>query len=852
MPHGFTTLLALALTAPAPADDGVAQSAVNSAADARMTLAEARAAVLRFRDTDHVPLGRLIELVSDRNAEVRHATAVALSLRSQADRAAALPALVATLGNPGDSFVIGTLVGLGHDVVRPLSERLPDPKARDAVLDVFTQLGPAAGPAAGPVARLLADDDPKVRERAARALAAMRAEAEPAVPALVAALDDRERWVRVEAARALGNVGPAAGAALKPLGLLLADRDDYLRVVAAGAYLAISDDVATVLPVVAASLKSPNLETSRHAVALLYHMGPDAAPAVAALAEAARRPMFADKWYEGASIPAALWRIGGAGAPALAEMISDRRLGQLVRNDAAYCLGQIGPDAKDQVPALVRALENGDASARPSALGALRNIGPAAVAAAPQLRKVIRDDTDADRRSLAARVLATLIPHGPDAAGADAATEAVIPVLMDDLTRDEKPPPRDADADRPVFGGNDDWARWITAEALSHVERRAEGPLLAALKSAGTPGRAAAARALGLARSDAAAPALMEALQHGPDPLVREEAARALGRIAAGGAASAALADAANDPHEHVRAAAAEALVESKADPALTLRALVGLVSDVNVGEHACRDALRRLGDLGLAARPAAGELLKIANDPRHPNRDDAALALARTGGADAAVLIPVARDCFGSRHLRARTTGAKIAGALGPAAAPLVPELVGLLRDGDYPVRAAAADALASAGDTAAAALSELHLLYRMTLDTASRVAAVRALGVLGGRHDESVALLRRALRDDTWQVAFEAARAVRKTGGDPSAVLPRARVELRRRNADNIGESLAAAKRLGDLGTFAAPALPELQSMRDDPAEFPEIRRAVSQAIERLAHEPNAPVGDAARAAK
>ena len=192
-------------------------------------------------------------------------------------------------------------------------------------------------------------------------------------------------------------------------------------------------------------------------------------------------------------------------------------------------------------------------------------------------------------------------------------------------------------------------------------------------------------------------------------------------------------------------------------------------------------------------------------------------------------------RACFADDWLKVREDGAGIARALGPAAKGLVPDLVILLDDGSYQVRAAAADALAAIGPAAEPAAGDVATLYRTRLDTESRVAALRALGVLE-RGGDADALLRQALRDDNATVAFAAAEVVHRRGGDVSAVFPRVRRELRRRSADSYGEALAAAELLAELGAKAARLLPELRRMRDDPAEIPEVRRAVARAVEAI----------------
>ena len=63
-------------------------------------------------------------------------------------------------------------------------------------------------------------------------------------------------------------------------------------------------------------------------------------------------------------------------------------VGDLV-GKAAQSLGEIGPDAKPAVPALIAALKN--ANARIDAANALGSIGPGAKEAIPKLQEIIED-----------------------------------------------------------------------------------------------------------------------------------------------------------------------------------------------------------------------------------------------------------------------------------------------------------------------------------------------------------------------------------------------------------------------------------------------------------------------------
>jgi HEAT repeat protein len=64
------------------------------------------------------------------------------------------------------------------------------------------------------------------------------------------------------------------------------------------------------------------------------------------------------------------------------------------REAAARALGAIGPQTKEVVPALVRALADSEWFVRQSAAVALGRIGPAAKEALPALTKALRDERE--------------------------------------------------------------------------------------------------------------------------------------------------------------------------------------------------------------------------------------------------------------------------------------------------------------------------------------------------------------------------------------------------------------------------------------------------------------------------
>jgi HEAT repeat protein len=195
------------------------------------------------------------------------------------------------------------------------------------------------------------NQDPSIWDQAAPRLAL--------VPILISLLKDANRDVRVRVLTALGNLGeqvhrvmPVLRAALKETALK--DDDESVRTHATHALLQVGPEPDSDVAGLTDSLQS-ELEVLRfHAAAALGSLGRNARLAVPALIRVALRDEDPAVRVEAA---AALWKIDRKGPlviPALIDALADDN--ELICWIAADCLGQIGPEAQDAVPALRRAL----------------------------------------------------------------------------------------------------------------------------------------------------------------------------------------------------------------------------------------------------------------------------------------------------------------------------------------------------------------------------------------------------------------------------------------------------------------------------------------------------------------
>jgi HEAT repeat protein len=218
--------------------------------------------------------------------------------------------------------------------------------------------GAAAAQPARPDARSLADwqadlasPSPPTRQRAVAALAGFGAEA---LAPLGKALGDAHPEVRLEAAKSLGKLGPVAQPAIPDLARTMKDPVPFVRRGAAAALGSITPGTAASVGALMDGMVDPDPAVIDNAAHSLLHLGPVSLPALNA---ALKSPdvglrQMAVLTLSGGIRFGRFQSVGTDTVTALAGSLDDTNAD--IREEAARALADVGPTAKDALPALKR------------------------------------------------------------------------------------------------------------------------------------------------------------------------------------------------------------------------------------------------------------------------------------------------------------------------------------------------------------------------------------------------------------------------------------------------------------------------------------------------------------------
>jgi HEAT repeat protein len=267
-------------------------------------------------------------------------------------------------------------LGIAPEAVPALTAALADTDVdiRRGAAKAMGDLGPQAAPAVRALMNLLEDEDEEVRARAADALGSIGGEAQAAIPRLLAMLQENKGLFRngasKSAALALGSLRAQPKAVVPALTAALRHPDAEVRSAAARGVGAFGDQARAAVPNLTELLKKgERLHELENGVQALRHIGPAAVEqAITDLTRALQNKDYEVRWRSAFSL--GLLDVEGRSVPALIRVL---REDEQVSFAAAWALGNIGPRARDAVPALVNHTE---------AAEALRKIDPDAAARA--------------------------------------------------------------------------------------------------------------------------------------------------------------------------------------------------------------------------------------------------------------------------------------------------------------------------------------------------------------------------------------------------------------------------------------------------------------------------------------
>lgn len=520
---------------------------------------------------------------------------------------------------------------------------------------------------------------------------------EASVSQAIAALGSSDQPARLRAIDQLGDLGAKATPAVTRLAGLLQDASPMVRARAARSLGKIGAAAKPAAPALVALAKDPDEKVRRQAVKALGHIRPGrevVGPLFQELLE------DADPGVRSRALHA-LAEIGAEAVPGLVEALQDEEQAYW----ACLVLREIGPAAKQAVPALAAKLKDPRPEVRREAILALAAMDEAAAPAVPQIAGQLGDQ--------ATRVAATYALGRIGGIPADAQAK------IRQATKG---------ADK-LLSTTSLWALARVHPEDKQLQQEATEQLVERIKDKDANVRAAAGRALAALPGAVGivGPVLEKSLENA-DSLTIQHALDAL--AAFGAKAVPGLTNALK--HKQVRAQAANVLgqIGPAASPATS--ALAQLVDDKDV--RVANEAALALAKIGPAASAAVPALAKAVGRPENPASHASAYALGRIGRKAAAAEQELLKAVAGKDQLLALLSAWALT-QIQPGSAEMAAKVVPVLIDGlTSPLprsREAAADALSSLGALAKDSASALEKASKDE-DPQVRQAAARALDAI------------------------------------------------------------------------------------------------------------------------
>jgi len=529
-----------------------------------------------------------------------------------------------------------------------------------SVAAVYAADAPATDPLTG-----LKSDSEQTRLQAIDALGLSGGNVEGAVDALIGQLGSDSAAIRAHAAHALGQIGAKAKPAAEALVGLVGDKDKHVRREAVRALRRIRPGPKVVIPLMNKLLRGADDEVRLHAMDAMAEEGKAVVPP---LIEALRNE---EACYWACLVLAEIGPDAKEAVPALTTCLKSHKHPDVCR-EAILALAAIGPEAASAVPALIKVVK-GDEINAPPAVYALGSIGPKAKSAEVVLKKLaLANDTKPLLRTVSLWALAMINPDDKQLVA------VVVPRLVKAL-QSEEPRVRAAAARALVdLDPDPEILRPLLKKVMETASPEVVDDVLDALASLG----------------ERAVPRLIEALKH---EQMRSEVAMIIARIGTPAkAAVPALVKSLDDEDPQTRSEVLFALAAIGPDAAASVPAVSKLLDDpeASVRYGACF----ALGKMGPAAMPAKAAVVKKLSSDDPFLAMAAAWALAQIHpecGETAGKSVPILIKALAEPDVTTRVEAARALECLGPLAKPAVPALSKALGDESEEVRKAAAEAL-------------------------------------------------------------------------------------------------------------------------------------------------------------
>ncbi len=490
------------------------------------------------------------------------------------------------------------------------------------------------------------------------------------------------------------------------------------------------------------------------------------------------------------------------------------------RRNASYELSQLGPKAKEAIPALIKALEDSDKQVWTNAIATVAAIGPDAKDAVPALLAAL-DSKGANRQrsyyrdQVLIRTSYALTRIGP----------AAIPPLIEGLKSNDTmmrsgaaralggmgPVARDA---IPALIENlGFWEAGVqndAIEALGSIGESAKPKILEALAAKEPRQRSAAALALGAIgkpAKDATGPILAQ-LQGESDVTVRASLITALPRLGADPAQVVpALIDGMKDEREPIRHAAINGLLTMRAAQPQIVKALSVMLRDPNAATS--ERAAYVLGRLGESAGPAVPAIISVVT--AQPTPSQAFLdALVQIGEPAVTPMLAAFEKQQPSKLTREHWVVKSLQQMGGLGAAPIARNLT----HPSESVRLLAVLALVELGPDAEAAIPAL---FKALDDQELHVRAAALVALVGAKapYDQLRPHLEAAFKDSSPVIRASGVEAAVRLGDEGKEFRPRVIAALKDSDA-TVRQTVT-----GHLGSAFADAVPQLTALLDDASQ-------------------------------